>query len=188
MVKDVSLPAEAQILITVALAVWVAVQTNSEGWKAVNCDELLVLPYTANLFIPWPGWKYGNASCQILTSHVQNERLRTKASAAAARYKTDFGWDWCAAKSPLKYSGIAWCWITKRGARRTKLELSRLKNQTWASTRCTTGMETLKHAFQVSCFSSKLNMLYYPSLICRDNDKTAVHKLILSCFTTLLLE
>lgn len=106
---------------------------SSEGWKAVSCDELLVLPYTANLFIPWTGWKYG----QILTSHVQNEGLRMKASAAAARYKTDFGWDWCAAKSPLKYSGIAWCWITKRGATRTKLELSRLKNQTWASTRCT---------------------------------------------------
>lgn len=109
------------------LAVWVAVQTNSEGWKAVNRDELLVLPYTANLFIPWPGWKYGNASCQILTSHVQSEGLRAKASAEAARYKTDFGWDWCAAKSPLKYSGIAWCWIAKRGARRTKLELSLLK-------------------------------------------------------------
>lgn len=100
---------------------------SSEGWEAVNCDKLLVLPYTANLFIPQLGWKYGNASCQILTSHVQNEGLSMKAVAAAARDKTDFGWDWCAAKSPLKYSGIAWCWITKRMARHTKPDLSLLK-------------------------------------------------------------
>lgn len=52
-VKDAS--TEAHVLITVALAVGVAVQTNSEGWEAVNCDKLLVLPYTANLFIPRQG-------------------------------------------------------------------------------------------------------------------------------------